>query len=208
MTGRKDQRLSLFRVIVLALVSALPSAAHASEKTSPALLLGGSFEQPPIHRFLPGSKKTILFPAQIGRLGEITPLDATTGWGSGSWDRFLTQARERSGLLLATLDPVIVRDARGVVQMAIISTDDPMTASCILTPRFLRRFSAIFGPEIIVAVPTKSRIYIFPKLANRIAAMSQNIRDDYLISPAPVSTELFEISKKGIRAVGETEPDR
>ena len=38
--------------------------------------------------------------------------------------------------------------------------------------------------------------------------MSQNIRDDYLISPAPVSTELFEISKKGIRAVGETEPDR
>jgi len=29
------------------------------------------------------------------------------------------------------------------------------------------------------------------------------IRDDYLISPMPVSTELFELSKKGIRAIGD-----
>jgi protein tyrosine phosphatase (PTP) superfamily phosphohydrolase (DUF442 family) len=37
--------------------------------------------------------------------------------------------------------------------------------------------------------------------------MSQVIRDDYLISPQPVSTELFELSKKGMRAIGTVDPD-
>ena len=36
--------------------------------------------------------------------------------------------------------------------------------------------------------------------------MTQNIRDDYLISAMPVSTELLEISKKGIKAIGNIDP--
>ena len=90
--------------------------------------------------------------------------------------------------------------------MAVITGDDPLICSCILTPGFLNRFSALFGPELIVAVPTRNKVYIFPKLANRLPDMTQNIRDDYLISAMPVSTELFEISKKGIRAVGNVDP--
>lgn len=207
MMGGKDQRLSHLPSMLFLLITALPSALHAGEKESPALLLGGSFEKTAVHRFLPGSRKTILFPARLGRLGAITPLAAAPGTGSGSWNLFLGAARERSGLLLATLDPVIVRDSRGVVQMAVIQTDDPMTASCVLAPGFLPRFSALFGPELLVAIPARNRIYIFPKLANRIQDASQNIRDDYLISPMPVSTEIFELSKKGIRAVGDLDPN-
>jgi protein tyrosine phosphatase (PTP) superfamily phosphohydrolase (DUF442 family) len=36
--------------------------------------------------------------------------------------------------------------------------------------------------------------------------MAGTIRDDYLISPQPVSTELFELSKKGIRTIGNIDP--
>ena len=91
--------------------------------------------------------------------------------------------------------------------MAVISTDNPLTASCLLLPGFLMRFSAIFGPELIVAVPSRTKIYIFPKLANRLPEMTGTIRDDYLISPQPVSLELFELSKNGIRAIGSIDPD-
>jgi len=202
----KDQRLSLLPLILFLIVTALTPLARGEQQGSPGLLLGGSFERTPIQRFLPGSKKTILFPARVGRLGEITPLSETPGLGSHSWESFLKGARERSGLLLATLDPVLVRDSRGIVQMAVIHTDDPMTASCVLCPGFLPRFSAIFGSELIIAIPARNKIYIFPKLANRIPDTTQTIRDDYLISPMPVSTELFELSKKGLRAVGDLDP--
>lgn len=143
----------------------------------------------------------------MGRLGDITPLGGTPGLGDASWDPFLKGCRERSGLLLATLDPELIRDSRGIVQMAVIHTKDPMTASCVLAPGFLPRFSALFGPELIIAIPARNKIYVFPKLANRIADTTQTIRDDYLISPMPVSTELFELSKKGIRAIGDLDPN-
>lgn len=203
----KDQRLSRLILMLFVVIAGIPPLSRAQDQDSPALLLGGSFEKPPVHRFLPGSRKTILFPARVGRLGEISPLCKAPGVEGVSWDPFLKGARERSGLLLATMDPVMIRDSRGVVQMAVIHTDDPMTASCVLAPGFLRRFSAFFGPELIIAIPARNKIYVFPKLANRIPDTSQTIRDDYLISPMPVSTELFELSKKGIRAIGDLDPN-
>lgn len=207
MMSGKDQRLSRLSLMLLLTIMLFPALSHAEDKGLPALLLGGSFEKTPVYRFLPGSRKTILFPARVGRLGEVTPLEGAPGIGGGAWDRFLKGARERSGLLLATLDPELIRDSRGVIQMAVIHTDDPMAASCVLAPGFLPRFSALFGPELIIAIPSRNKIYVFPKLANRIPDTSQTIRDDYIISPMPVSTELFELSKKGIRAIGDLDPN-
>jgi hypothetical protein len=181
---------------------------HGSDKKeTPALLLGGYFERPPIHCFLPRSKKTLLFPAHVSRHSEVTPLGSDAGMSPEAWDRFLKESREDTSLLMATLNPLMVRDAHQVIQAAVMSSDDPRLASCILNPGFLRRFSAIFGPELIVAIPSRTKIYVFPKLANRLPEMSQVIRDDYLISPQPVSTELFELSKKGMRAIGTVDPD-
>ncbi len=206
MLRRKDQRLSRLLTTCL-LITCAPAIASQDKESTPGLLLGGSFERMPVQRFLPGSKRTVLFPARIGRHGEITPLQGDSALSDASWDSFLKESRERAGLILATIEPRMIRDARGVIQMAVISRDDPMTASCILAPGFLQRFSAIFGPELIVAIPARNKIYIFPKLANRLPDISLTITDDYLISPMPVSTELFEISKKGIRAVGDIDPN-
>jgi hypothetical protein len=206
MLGRKDQRLSRLLMTGL-LIACAPADASQDKESTPGLLLGGSFERMPVQRFLPGSKRTVLFPARMGRHGEITPLQGDSALTEASWDRFLKESGERAGLLLATMDPRMIRDARGVIQMAVISRDDPMTASCILAPGFLQRFSAIFGPELIVAIPARNKIYIFPKLANRLPDISRTITDDYLISPMPISTELFEISRKGIRAVGDIDPN-
>ncbi len=177
--------------------------AKASGKEAPLLLMGGSFERPPVFRFVPGARRTLLYPATEGSHGEITAMKPRAFMGSASWDGLLANAREHASLLTATLEPSMIRDKHGVIQMAVICNEDPMTASCVLSPGFLRRFSAVFGPELIVIIPTRNKIYVFPKLANRLLDMAQTVRDDYLISPAPVSTEIFELSAKGLRAIGD-----
>ena len=213
-----DQRLSLPNlrfVIRAALVMASllgPSMLQAlpqgvDQRDNPILLIGPAYEHPAIHRYLPGSKRTVLSPALMKSSGEITPLGEESFTTPDAWDRFIKEAQESSELKLATLTPDLVRDSHGIIQMAVITSESPFTASCILTPGFLRHFSAIFGPEILIAIPTRNKIYVFPKLANHLAAMTETIRDDYLISPIPASTELFELSNTGLHAVGSLNPD-
>jgi len=210
MKTANDQRLSrgipylLAELLVITLLT--PPSGQAKESGAPAILMGGSFEHPPVHAFLQGSKKTLLYPATMGPHGEVTPLEGSAWMTASGWDRMVKRSRESSALLLSTLDPLLIRDRKGVLQMAVLTTDSPLLATCILSPGFLTRFSAFFGPELIVAVPTRNKIYVFPKLANRLPDMTQNIRDDYLISAMPVSTELLEISKKGIKAIGNIDP--
>jgi len=221
----KDQRMSqqnawgsifkshfhLFKVFLFLLVPTtwMPPLLHADGKDTshPGLLIGGSFERPPIHRFLEGSRQTILFPARIAENGVSEPLTTESGLNDKDWDNFIKQSLERASLLLATLDPVMVRDRSAVIQMAVLTSDNPMVASCILTRGFLQRFSAIFGPELLITIPSRNKIYVFPKLANRIASAVQTIHDDHLISPMPVSSEIFELSGKGLHSVGTLDPD-
>jgi hypothetical protein len=157
-----------------------------------------------VERFLPGSRRTILYPASVDSYGLARSLLSPE---KGGWDRLISDSLDRAGLVLSTVDPLLVRDSNGVLQMAVLSTDSQLLATGVLTKGFLARFSALFGPELLVAIPARNKIYIFPKLANRIAGLSGAIRDDYLISPMPVSTELFELSKSGLRAVGTVDPD-
>jgi hypothetical protein len=204
----KDQRLSRHVLtIVLLLVTTSSPFLRAADREQPALLLGGSYERPPIYRYLPGSKRTIIYPAELGKNTFSKPLGHHLGMSSKSWDQLIKKSEENSLIQLATLDPKIIRDRREIIQMAVISTDDPTTASLVLLPSFLGHFSAIFGPELIVAIPARNKIYIFPKLANELPRMADTMREDYLISPMPVSTEIFELSKKGLRTIGNYDPN-
>ena len=191
---------------LLLLTIASPSLRGADQE-SPILLLGGSYERPPIYRYLPGSKRTILYPALLGKNTFSKPLDRHVGMSDKFWDQLIKKSQENALLQLATLDPKIIRDSRDIIQMAVISTDYPSTASLVLLPSFLGHFSAIFGPELIVAIPARNKIYIFPKLANELPRMTEIMREDYLISPMPVSTEIFELSKTGLRAIGNYDPN-
>jgi len=213
---KNDQRLScwgLFRrwclllsVLLLALIT--PASVTASTDTgTPALLLVPYFQRPPVSRYLPSSQRTMLTPALLH--GSSTPefLASDAIKSPEAWDRFIKEAQERASLQLATLSPEMIRDSKGVIQMAVIHTDTPLTASCILLPEFLDHFSAIFGPEILIAIPAQNKIYVFPKLANHLVEMTGTIRDDYLISPIPASTEIFELNRHGLRAVGSLDPN-
>ena len=191
--------------LLLLVIGITPACLQAEEQEHNVLFLGGSFEHPPIHRYLPGSKRTIIYPAVLGKNTFSKPLDQHLN--GKSWDKLIKDSQENALLQLAMLNPKIIRDSREIIQMAVISTEDPTTASLVLLPSFLGHFSAIFGPELIVAIPARNKIYIFPKLANELPRMAETMREDFLISPMPVSTEIFELSKKGLRTIGNYDPN-
>ena len=186
-------------------INAQEPDANSALATS-TLLIGPAFLQPPVYRYLPGSKRTIIYPALLKKFAETDPLNGK-GFKPETWDQYETSVEKQIAFFDPKTETRAVRDSNGVIQMAVIFTDTPVTATCILSPGFLQHFSAIFGPELLIAIPAQNKIYVFPKLANRLEAMAETIRDDYLISPMPASTELFELSKNGLHAVGSLNPD-
>ena len=214
MTGRKGQSLSRFSalllpisLLIITLFLSLGAALAEEQKGAPALLIVPAFEHPAVSRYLPGSRRTLITPALVGQSGEITLLSEKDLTTPEAWDGFVKEAKERSLLQLATLDPAMMRDERGVIQMAVITTESPVTASLILLPGFLQHFSAIFGPELLITIPAQNKICVFPKLANHLPQAASSIRDDYLISAMPASTEIFELTRTGLHAVGSLNPD-
>lgn len=199
-----DQRMSPTALIacLLTMLSAtgIMLAGEASEGVT--LAIGGSFAQSDIRRFLPGSRATILYPARPGPEGRFLPLGASN-LTPGQWESSLASWKERASLLLTTIDPEMIRDEQGVIQAGILRGADPLLTTSVLLPGFLQRFSAIFGPEILVAIPSETTVYVFPKLANRLPEFRERIVDEFLLSPRPVTTEFFELSRKGMRAVGD-----
>lgn len=215
LTGTKRQ--SLCRLLFVALPALLllclgTDTARSTDDSSnadgePALVLLPASEHPAVCRYLPGSKRTIVAPAWITPSGEITLIGEKDLKDEEEWNRFVQAACERARLRLATLDPQLLRDEHGVVQMAAITSESPTTASLMLLQGFLGHFSAVFGPELLLSAPSQNKICIFPKLANHLPQMASTIRDEYLISPTPASTEIFELSRKGLRAVGSLDPN-
>ncbi len=211
MTRRIDQRMSRWAILAFGIALMIPAVVTplraGGSPEGETLAIGGAFGSSLIRRYLPGSRSTILYPAIRQSDGRISPAEPKSGLSSGTWDKILSSWREDASLLLATLNPEMIRDGDGVIQAAVLRSTDPLVSTCMLLPGFLDRFSAVFGPEILVAVPSETTLYIFPKLANRISGFRERIVDEFLLSPRPVSTEFFEISRKGLRGAGDFRPE-
>jgi hypothetical protein len=122
-----------------------------------------------------------------------------------TWDTFRTRAAQNA--TEKKFHAELVRDTKKVVQYASITSDDPLTATMILSPDFLKKFKDIFGPSILVAVPNRFTVLVFPALASEYKEYSPLVIGAYHDSAYPVSLEVFEISDGGIRAIGAFEDE-
>ncbi len=151
---------------------------------------------------IPGTKETILTPARV-QGEEVTFLKkdeiARLKLDLDSIRR-VTAASARA--VLAKLKPEYVRDKKGVIIYALLASDSPATASAVLAPDFADRFADTFGPDILVAIPTRYRIYVYPALASHFQDTANLVLGDYEISGYPVSKEVFRITPNGLQAVG------
>lgn len=152
-----------------------------------------------------GAESTVLVPGYLGPDGEPQYF-SKKDWESLGLTEAAFAERAAQNRTARKVHCELVRDRKRVVQYALIESDDPLTGTMVLAPDFLGKFQDVFGPVILVAVPNRFTVYVFPGLAPDYQSHSGEILREYHESAYPVSVELFEISKKGIRAVGAFDP--
>jgi hypothetical protein len=170
------------------------------------LLIEPSFMDPEVSFPISGAKHTLFVPGYIGEDGEPEYFSKKDWNALGlTWDSFRQRAGQNATEKKFRAE--LVRDTHKVVQYAAINSDDPLTATMVLSPDFLKKFKDIFGPTILVAIPNRFTVYVFPALASEYQSYAPVVIQDYQQSTYPVSLEVFEISDAGMRVIGAFEPD-
>ncbi|MBX9577720.1 MAG: hypothetical protein K2W97_04475 [Chthoniobacterales bacterium] len=182
-------------------------ALTAREEKIPILLVEPSFLHASLQQKIAGAERTVIVPAWLIKKnnGEATVALLEPGYQTLSEKKmhhFVEQARSNLSAELAKLAPKFLRDEHGVIQVALLESPQPVTASTILAPDFAAHFTRIFGPDLLIAIPSSNRVYIFSKLLPPMNSIAPEIRDDYKLSVTPISTEFFELSHGQLRALG------
>ena len=176
----------------------------AARAQSPALwhlLIEPSFMKPEVSFPIPGAERTVLVPAYMDALNEPVYLtkaqfEALHVDLAGFLKQSLANATEKK------VKAEFVRDAKKVIKYATLQSDNPLTATMVLSPDFLKSFADIFGDRPLVALPNRYTVYIFPRLASDYRKYAEMVISDYRDSAYPVSLEVFEIGPEGLKAVG------
>ena len=196
----------IFKFFTFFLIISLP-ALTAREEKIPILLVEPSFLRASLQQKIAGAERTVIVPAWLIKKSnsEETVALLEPGYQTLSEKKmrhFVEQARANLSAELAKLAPKFLRDEHGVIQVALLESPQPVTASTILAPDFAAHFTRIFGPDLLIAIPSSNRVYIFSKLLPPMNSIAPEIRDDYKLSVAPISTEFFELSHGQLRALG------
>lgn len=170
------------------------------------VLIEPHFMDPEVSFPISGARSTLLVPGYMS--GGDPRYFSKKDWDALglTWDAFRLRAAQNA--TEKKFHAQLVRDDETkVVQYAAIISDDPLTATMVLSPDFLKKFKDIFGPAIIVAMPNRYTVYVFPALASQYNEYAPLILGDFQNSAYPVSLEVFELSSAGIRAIGKFEND-
>ncbi len=187
-------------------ITGLVIAPLAAEDAQWHLLVEPRFMRPDVMIPIAGSERTILTPGLV-KDGEVTYLDQQTLTHEGVDLAALTEITKRSASAeLAKLKPALARDERGVVVFAVLQSDQPVVASTVLAPDFIEKFEPLFGPDLLVAIPNRYRVYVYPALASRFEDTADLVLADYDVSAYRVSQEIFRVTRDGLVAIGTFAP--
>jgi hypothetical protein len=149
-----------------------------------------------------GSKRAELTPV-LWKNGEIVfPKKSEFDALNVDMKTILQLARQRASDELKKLTPEFTRNRKKVIEFATLSSDSPLTASVVLSPDFLKMFAETLGPKVIVAIPNRFNVFVFPALASNYRDYAPMIADAYRASSYPVSMEAYEVSAEGLKTIG------
>jgi len=166
------------------------------------------FERAQVSLPIAGSERTVLAAVRVTE-GGIKAVARTEFDRLGlSAEAFAAQIAPRADHWLEATEPELRRDARKVVQAAVLRSESPLFPSVVLAAGFAKKCEPWCGKRLLVAIPDAHTLYIFPALAGRPESYGIEIAALYRNSPRPISPELFEIGEgKPIRAVGSFETE-
>lgn len=167
------------------------------------LLIEPTFSYPPIGWPIAGAKQTILVPAHLKEDGTLRYLAPEELSHSGlSRQQFEKIALNNASQTLAKLKPKFIRNSDGVVLYAVLESAQPLTASTVLAPNFAGLFEDTMGPDFLVAIPNRFRVYVFPRLFAPMAKIADDVAIDFRSTAYPVTKEVLTLHKGMLSCVG------
>lgn len=192
---------------VVEFVDAIVSAAMP---TSEAYTREGLFWilEPNDYRILPSYRQPVS--KQIDRvLTHISTDGQLITWVDGGMLQYLGLTfEEASALALDNLDQeleqVSVEELKvGEVTLVTFGTRLPCKTALILAPGFLSTMEKIMEPPVMAVMPDRDFLYLWSGMHQAFAdRLGGVVTKEYSEAPYPLSTEVLEINKEGIKAVG------
>jgi hypothetical protein len=187
---------------VVALLMAVLAATRAQEPATWRVLIEPKFMKAAVVRPIAGAQRAELVAATVGEAGVEYLSRAQFDALKIDWEAFTAQALTNANAELDALKIETVRDRRKVITHAIVRSEHGLVASAVLAPKFLDLFKDTLGDKVLVVIPNRSKAYVFPGLASDYQEFAPAIFEAYHATAYPVSVEVFELSKDGLKAVG------
>ncbi len=178
-----------------ALLVALAATAFAQD-ADPGwrLTVAPSFQRPPLHEKIPGSKTAVLVAAREAGYGE---LEYATTRAALHHAREAAEKQGRAWVAAAKAD--IRRGRNGVIESILITGDDPLLPRLAATPAFYDRFEPLLGDGFHVIIPDRNTIALYPRLAGQIPpGDAAALLEIYRLATYPVSVEVFRATRDGL----------
>jgi hypothetical protein len=179
-------------------------AAHAEPPATGSwrVWLEPRFMHQPVTGAIAGAQKTELAAGTLAA-DTLEPLAKADLEKLGStWEKFAAQARTNAEADLAQLKPEYVRNRKKILEYAALKSTKPIVATAVLAPGFRALFAETLGPDLLVVVPNQNTAFVFPKLASTYRDYAAMVQQAYRDTSHPVSMEVFEITDRGMQAVG------
>ena len=186
----------------LALLFLALARAATQEPGTLFVLIEPKFMKPPVTAPIAASEKTQLAAAIMGESEVAYLTRAQFDALKMDWTAFAEKTRTSAEAELKAATTEYVRDRKKVIIHATVRSPRGLVASAVLAPKFLDLFKDTLGEKVLVVIPNRSTAYVFPALASNYQEYAPMIFDAYRATAFPVSTEVFELSAAGLKAVG------
>ena len=172
-------------------------------KGTPLLLIEPRAMRPEVSVMVPDARNTVFSAAYQSALGARhygrEPFSEAFPEG---WKAFFAGAVKAAAEHLKSLKPKLIRDKNGVIDYALLQSEHVLTPTVVLAPQFREMFADTLGEQLLIVIPDRSTVFVFSKLAGSLERHRAGLSDLYEDAVFPVSEEVFELTKDGIRVVG------
>lgn len=210
-TGFTSQILLRAVLTVAFCIAALHFSAQSEEGGKAkriGFILEGSFESPEIYRLPEGAAKTILVPFYEWDYGVRNFTQKTWDEKKMNWERFDKTATALADKLAEGVELDVVRNDNDVVEYILIENEDPFLSSILTSGKLLPRVKDMLGDRVHALVVDRNIVYLFPAAGNPIQSYGASLVEDFLAADLPVSLEVFQLDRTGLRAIGELSRNR
>ena len=158
---------------------------------------------PAVKQLVKGAKMTALVPGKETRLGGVRYYTPAEFEALGmSWAGFTRKAEATATRVLATLKPELTKDAKGFVTSAVLRGKSHLTAGVVLSPKFYEMFRETMGDDLVLLIPDRFTVYVFPRPMGEYKALGPKILEAYAEATYPVSYEVLLLNKDGLSVLG------